>query len=243
MGKRVSFLATEGAWAEYATASTYFVIDEDVPVASAASGIINPLTVLGFIHNYRKNGYKGIIHTAAASSVGRMLNRLCQTEKIPLLNVVRRKEQADLLKAEGAELVIVTEGDWYASYSEKVKTAGFDVLFNNLGGGKVVEKLIEGLQLPASVYTYGTLTNDPFTLPRSAAWLFLCGLKLDGYTMLKEWATFTAEEKKAVADKYSQYLKGDLATKTSKEYHFKDIKQALEASKTKATQGKVLLRS
>lgn len=116
VGKRVSFQTTNGAWAEYTTASNYFVIDEDVPVASAASGIVNPLTVIGFIHTYRKNGHKGIIHTAAASALGRMLNKLCQTEKIPLLNVVRRKEQADLLKSEGAQHVIVTEGDWHAGY-------------------------------------------------------------------------------------------------------------------------------
>jgi NADPH2:quinone reductase len=72
------------------------VIDEDVPIESAASGVINPMTVIGFVDTFRKwknrsfTG-KGLINTAAASSLGRMLNRFCQKENIPLLNVVRRE--------------------------------------------------------------------------------------------------------------------------------------------------------
>lgn len=50
-----------------------------MPLSSASSGIINPLTVIGFIEEFREIGCKGgIIHTAASSSLGRMLNKLCQ---------------------------------------------------------------------------------------------------------------------------------------------------------------------
>lgn len=62
---------------------------------------------------YEKTPHKkGIIHTAAASALGRMLNKYAKTLKIPLLNIVRREEQAKLLKNEGAEHIIITEGDW-----------------------------------------------------------------------------------------------------------------------------------
>lgn len=61
-------------------------------MSSAASGVVNPLTVVGMVENYRQLGCKGgIIHTAAASALGRQLNQLCLREKIPLLNVVRRE--------------------------------------------------------------------------------------------------------------------------------------------------------
>lgn len=86
------------------------------------------------------------------------------------------------------------------------------------------------------------LSNEPFTLPQPTASLFLSGLKLQGFLLFTWWATVPAAEKKVVADKYSHYLKGDLATNTFKEYHFKDIKEALEVSNTKATEGKVLLK-
>jgi NADPH2:quinone reductase len=69
-------------------------------LTSAASGIVNPLTVIGMIHNYNKvPGKKGIINSAAASALGRMLNRYCLTLGIPLLNIVRKDEQAELLKS------------------------------------------------------------------------------------------------------------------------------------------------
>lgn len=77
-----------------------FEIDEDVSLTSAASGIVNPLTVVGMTDIYSKTPHKkGIIHTAAASALGRMLNKRCQTLGIPLLNIVRKQEQADLLIA------------------------------------------------------------------------------------------------------------------------------------------------
>jgi len=108
VGKRVSFSGGSGSWAEYAVTAQFYVIDDDVPVSSAASGVANPLTVLGFINTVKSKKLGGIIHTAAASALGRQLVRITKTEKIPLLNIVRRKEQADLLRSEGAEHVIVT---------------------------------------------------------------------------------------------------------------------------------------
>lgn len=82
-------------------------------MTSAASGIVNPLTVVGMVDIFNKTpGKKGIIHTAAASALGRMLNKYCLTLGIPLLNIVRKDEQAELLKSEGAKYVIVTKGDW-----------------------------------------------------------------------------------------------------------------------------------
>lgn len=68
-----------------------FVIDEDVPVSSAASGIVNPLTALGFVHQTKSNKEIGFIHTAAASALGRMVNKLCIKDKLTLINVVRRQ--------------------------------------------------------------------------------------------------------------------------------------------------------
>jgi NADPH:quinone reductase len=116
VGKRISFFQNGvGTWGEYSVTApnVAFPIDEDLSVVSAASGMVNPLTVVGMTSIYQKFAdRKGIIHTAAASSLGRMLNKRCQRLGIPLLNIVRRQEQADLLKAEGAQHIIVTNGEW-----------------------------------------------------------------------------------------------------------------------------------
>lgn len=74
-------MTCKGAWAEYSVTKPEccLQIDKDVPLDCAASGFINPLTATGFVENYKcRDGKGGIINTAAASSLGRMLNKLCQ---------------------------------------------------------------------------------------------------------------------------------------------------------------------
>lgn len=112
----MSFIASSGSWAEYAASSIFFVISDDVPLISAACGIINPLTALAMIFTYRRRAHKGIVNTAAASALGRQLNKMCIRYKIPLINIVRRKEQAEILRNEGATNIIVTEGSWEKHY-------------------------------------------------------------------------------------------------------------------------------
>lgn len=100
VGKRVCFTSTIGAWCQYAVSTPLntFEIDEDIPLSTASSGIINPLTVIGFADVFRSLKCKGIIHTAASSALGKMLIKYCQKENIPLLNLVRREEQAEALR-------------------------------------------------------------------------------------------------------------------------------------------------
>ena len=80
------------------------------------------MTIIGFVDTYRKwnvggKKSKGIINSAAASSLGRMFNQYCLKEKIPLLNIVRRKEQVELLKKEGAQFIINTsDKNWVEQY-------------------------------------------------------------------------------------------------------------------------------
>ena len=105
MGKKVSFNTVQGTWAKYTVANVAncWVVEDDVPIESKASGVINPITVVGFVNMFRKwrnrgSAAKGLINSAAASALGRMLNKFCQKENIPLLNIVRRAEQVKILQ-------------------------------------------------------------------------------------------------------------------------------------------------
>lgn len=111
VGKRVSFISTvTGSWGNYAVTTPYLMleVDEDVSLQSASSGIVNPLTAIGLFEVFKERKLKGIVHTAAASALGRMLNKFCQREGVPLLNIVRREEQEKILRNEGAEHVLIT---------------------------------------------------------------------------------------------------------------------------------------
>lgn len=116
IGKRVSFCSNYGTWCEFSVCFDYacMEVSDDVDIQTAASGFVNPVTVLAFLDIYRKRGCKGgIIHTSGSSNLGKILNRLCKAENIPLLAIVRRQESADVMIKEGATHAISTaEEGW-----------------------------------------------------------------------------------------------------------------------------------
>lgn len=242
VGKRVCFTTRSGSWCEYAavTPFTCFELDKEVSVSSAASGIVNPLTVVGFVENFKTLGRKGIIHTAAASALGRMLNKLCLKEKIPLLNIVRKQEQADLLKKEGATHILITTGDWEKELKELIEKEGFDCLYDALGGGPVTEAIITSLKSNSIAHVYGVLEGKPFHLSNSS--IFFSGLTITGFLLLPWWISVKNEEREKIRSQYSSLLKNELLTNLYKEYSLKDIDEAIEVSVSKSNEGKVLLK-
>ena len=223
VGKRVCFVqAGSGSWGEFALAEIVFEIDEDVTLTSASSGIVNPLTVIGMTHTYEHTPFKkGIIHTGAASALGRMLNKRCQTLGIPLLNIVRREEQAELLKKEGAKHVIITKGDWQEGYKAAIKEHGFNVFFDALGGGEVLEALIDGLGPKSFVHVYGLLEGKPLVIKQAIS---LCrGVTITGFLLFNWYVTISEEDKNKIKAEYSSLLKGDLSTICHKKITFSQI--------------------
>ena len=73
--------------------------------ADGASSFVNPLTALGMVETMRREGHTALVHTAAASNLGQMLNRICIKDGIALVNIVRNHAQVDLLRAMGAAQV------------------------------------------------------------------------------------------------------------------------------------------
>ena len=88
-------------------AAQCMLLPEGTTPAEGASAFVNPLTALGMVETMKREGHKALVHTAAASNLGQMLNRICLADGIELVNIVRRKEQADILRAIGAKLSLI----------------------------------------------------------------------------------------------------------------------------------------
>lgn len=243
VGKRVTFFSGYGTWCEFSTChpSFCFEITADVPEQSAASGLINPLTAIGFIEHYKKAGCKGgIVHTAAASGIGKMLNRLCISNGINLLGVVRKQEQADIMLKEGITDVVITNGDWAPKFKEVVEKKGYDCLFDALGGGPVTDTIISNMPTTSSFQIYGLLEGKPFTL--SNTYLFFQGVQVTGFFITIWWGAASADVQKRVRENYSEYLKKDLSSTTALSICFNEIEKGLKHAKENPTNGKVLIR-
>ena len=81
------------------------VLPQGTTPVEAASSFVNPLTALGMVETMRMEGHRALVHTAAASNLGQMLNRICRADGIALVNIVRKQEQEDLLRGIGAKHV------------------------------------------------------------------------------------------------------------------------------------------
>ena len=102
---------SDGTWAEYylADSKSCVPLRKNISFELGASLIINPLTAWALIGEAKKGRHRGIVQTAAASQLGRMLLRLAADAGLPLINIVRSKEQENILKSLGAEFVINSE--------------------------------------------------------------------------------------------------------------------------------------
>jgi hypothetical protein len=141
------------------------------------------MTVLGMVETMRMEGHTALVHTAAASNLGQMLNKLCLEENIPLVNIVRSAAQADLLRTAGAEHVCDSSADTFtADLIAALKATSATIAFDAIGGGTLASKILAGMEVAASagaefsrygssvhkqVYIYGGLDRGPTELARS----------------------------------------------------------------------------
>jgi NADPH:quinone reductase len=149
-----------------------------------ASSFVNPLTALGMIETMRREGHSGLVHTAAASNLGQMLVRLCLEEDVPLVAIVRKPEQAELLRSIGAAHVYDSSAPTFmAELIEALKTTSATMAFDATGGGKLVSQILTAMEAAANasggeysrygstvhkqVYIYGGLDPSPTILTRN----------------------------------------------------------------------------
>ena len=167
-----------------AAADQCLVLPDDVTPAEGASCFVNPLTVLGMIGTMRREGHTALAHTAAASNLGQMLQKVCIDEGIPLVNIVRRQEHVDLLRGLGAEHVVNMRADSYHDdLTAALAATGATLAFDATGGGRLASDLLTcmeralarsggagnryGTSTHKQVYIYGGLERGPTTLDRS----------------------------------------------------------------------------
>ena len=185
MGKRVAILSGS-TFAQYAIVSNKMCLphDESTSFQQACSSFVNPLTALCMIETMKNENHKAIVHTAAASNLGQMLNRVCIADDIPLVNIVRKKEQVDILKSLGAQHIVnSTDKPFRQLLTSAIDQTGATLAFDATGGGNlandilsameaVLTKDVKGLNTYGSlqkkqVYLYGGLDISPTSLQRN----------------------------------------------------------------------------
>jgi NADPH:quinone reductase len=165
-------------------------LPEGTTPAQGASAFVNPLTALGMVETLRREGHKALVHTAAASNLGQMLNRICIQDGIALVNIVRKKEQEEILRGIGARHVCnATSPGFMQDLTDALAATGATLAFDATGGGKLAGQILNcmeaalvrsatgeysryGTSVHKQVYIYGGLDRSPteFTRGFGMAW-------------------------------------------------------------------------
>ena len=185
MGKTVAIIGG-GMYTQYRSvkAVTCLVLPEGTTPAEGASWFVNPLTALGMVATMRAEGHTALVHTAAASNLGQMLNKICLKDNVPLVNVVRKAEHAALLKGIGATHVCNSSAPSFMDdLTEALVATGATVAFDAVGGGKLAGQILTAMEAAVNrtakeysrygstthkqVYIYGGLDRGPTEFTRS----------------------------------------------------------------------------
>jgi NADPH2:quinone reductase len=185
LGKTVAVLG--GAmYAQYRTIKDEqcLVLPPGATPADGASCFVNPLTALGMVETMRREGHKALVHTAAASNLGQMLNRICIKDGVALVNIVRKPEQEAMLRAAGARHVCnATSATFMEDLVRALVDTGATIAFDATGGGKLAGQILTGMEVALNktakeysrygssthkqVYIYGGLDTGPTEFNRS----------------------------------------------------------------------------
>jgi NADPH2:quinone reductase len=185
LGKTVAMLG--GAmYAQYRCikASDCLVLPPGTTAAAGASCFVNPLTALGMVETMRREGHTALVHTAAASNLGQMLVRLCRKDGVGLVNIVRRPDQVELLKAIGARWVCDSSAPRFMDeLVEAIAATGATLAFDAVGGGRLAGQILTAMELALTrqapgysrygstthkqVYIYGGLDRGPTEFHRT----------------------------------------------------------------------------
>ncbi len=174
-------------YADYrvAKADQCLVLHDGTDPRDGASCFVNPLTALGMVETMRLDGHSALVHTAAASNLGQMLVKICLADGVDLVNIVRRPEQAELLRSIGAVHVCDSSSPTFAEdLTAALVATGATVAFDAIGGGRLAGQILAAMEaaigqrtpgaynrygsaIHKQVYVYGGLDRGPTELNRS----------------------------------------------------------------------------
>ena len=219
MGKTVG-LSSGTTYAQYCCvpAVVCLPLHEGTTPKQGASSFVNPLTALGMVETMKLEGHSALIHTAAASNLGQMLNKICIADGVSLINIVRKPEQAEILKKIGAKYIVDSSNDSFQSdLVAAIDATGATLAFDAIGGGQLASDILAAMERVLSkdavglntygsealkqVYLYGGLDVSPTVLNRSygmcwalGGWLLPHFLKRVGYEKAGQLQKRVADE-------------------------------------------------
>ncbi len=257
LGRTVALLSGR-SYSQYvaARASDCLVLPEGATAAQGASAYVNPLTALSMVETMRREGHGALVHTAAASNLGRMLARICLADGVPLVNIVRSDAQRDILREIGTpHIVDSSKPDFHDRLAEAVAETGATLAFDAVGGGKLASEILVAMEAALQarmteysrygsprlkqVYIYGSLDFAPTIISRRVGMAWSVSGWLLTWFLMKLDAETAARLRRRVADELTTTFASSYTAEISLEEALRP--EVLAAYDRKATGEKYLI--
>ncbi|PRZ40515.1 NADPH2:quinone reductase [Antricoccus suffuscus] len=239
LGKKVSLLGG-GMYTTYrrVNVAACMPLPDDASAADGASSYVNPLTALGMTETMRREGHTALVHTAAASNLGQMLNKICIKDGIALVNIVRKPEQEKLLREIGATHVCDSSSPTFMKdLIDALVETGATIAFDAIGGGKLAGQILTAMEAAAvqkedgysrygsstfkQVYIYGGLNRGPTEFNRA----FGMSWSMGGWLLMPFLQKIGDEDTRRLKERVSAELKTTFASHYTKEVSLQEALQ------------------
>ncbi|MBT9382255.1 zinc-binding dehydrogenase [Pseudooceanicola sp. CBS1P-1] len=242
IGRRIAVAGVHGTWAEafLAPAASLLPLPEGLSDEMGAQLIAMPFSAITLLDMLKAQPGDWIVQTAANGAVGQIMIGLARARGIHLLNLVRREEAAEAMRAAGVEAVLSTsDPDWIAQ-AEALMSGGRVVSAIDSVGGEVGAALTQLLGVNGELVVFGTATGAP--MPLSSGALIMKQLTIKGFWGAQVSADMAPEKRRALIGELLELaMSGALVLETGGTFGLDQLEAAMVAALTPGRPGKVML--
>ena len=241
VGATVILPHNTGTWREAVAvkASELVAVPPEIDAVQAAMLKINPMTAWRLLHDYvdLKRG-DWLIQNAANSAAGRAVIQIAHELGFKSVNVVRRKELIEELRAEGGDVVLVDGENLRDEVKVAVGGAPIRLGLNAVGGDSALA-VANALAPESTMVTYGAMSLQPLKIPNGL--LIFKDLRFRGIWINKWYDNATmAQRMETFRSLFEMAKRGLLKAKVEKAYPLSEVKAAVQHAAQSKRSGKII---
>ncbi|MEN8202265.1 MAG: zinc-binding dehydrogenase [Bacteroidota bacterium] len=245
-GKRVACTPDpegDGTWAEYIKTSVMRTVPlpGSISMEQGAMMLVNPMAAMAFLHLARKGKHRAMVNNAAASSLGKMLIRLCAERDLPLINIVRKEEQRNELKNLGASHVLNSSDESFEAELKQLASRLEASLFLDAVGGHQCASLLSAAPPRSTLIAYARLSGDPISADPGD--LIREDKKIAGFQLGNWLQTKGILFKLRFINQVKKHMDGALSSHVNQTFALNDVEEAISYYRTHMSQGKIILKT
>jgi NADPH:quinone reductase-like Zn-dependent oxidoreductase len=231
----------DGMWSEYALVPVRLALplSKGVDLERGSMAVVNPLTALAFLEIAKSGGHTAIVNTAAAGALGQMVNRLFTANNVRVINIVRRPQQADLLRERGVAIVLdSSDSSFDGRLREECERHGAKLAFDAIAGANTL-RLLTAMPDCSSVVVYGALSLEPSLADPGD--LIFHNKSVTGFWLTSFLAKKSALQSMRMWRRVQSGMLDDFTSHVRARYSLDQVVEAIESYQSDMSAGKVLL--